>query len=446
MPRTERWGTRLGFILAAMGSAVGLGNVWRFPTTVAINGGGAFVIMYLGIILLIGVPLMIAEIALGRASQRNVVATFTTLGPRSRWWLAGAISMAASFIILSYYSVIAGWTLLYLLAGTLGAVTGKDPEALALVFSQLTANPFLSLFATALFLILTVAVVIRGIVGGIERANRWLMPGVVVLLTVLAVRTMFLPGALAGARWLLTPRPELITLRTGIEALGQVFFSFGIGMGAILTYGSYLPRTGNIPGSAVMISIADLGVAMLSALIIIPALFAFGVEPGVGAGLLFITLPSVFNFLPLAPVWNSLFFLMLAAAALSSSVAMLEVIVAYLVDGRKMERRRAAIGSGAAVLVAGIPSALAAGLLAPVRVRGFDLLEVADYVASNLLLPLAGLLTILFVGWVWGTRRARAEVELGAPYALLLNSWTGLIRYVVPPVIAVIFLTGLMRS
>lgn len=430
--RPEQWGTRLGFILATMGSAVGLGNVWRFPTTVVRNGGGAFIAVYLLIILAVGVPIMIAELALGRASQRNVVATYGALGPGGRWRFAGTVSLTTAFIILSFYAVIAGWTFVYLLASASGDLAGRSPEALERTFAALTTRPLVAVPATAAFMAATVAVVSGGITRGIERVNWVLMPAIVVLLTILAVRALLLPGGVAGAVWLLTPRPELVTLRVGLEALGQVFFSFSLGMGAVLTYGSYLPRTANIPQSAIMVSLADLGVALLSALIVIPALFSFGIEPGVGPGLLFVTLPSVFQAMPGADVWSTLFFAMLGAAALSSSVSMLEVVVAHVVDERGLDRMTASVVVGGGAFLVSLPSALSGAALAT-----------ADFVASSVLLPVGGLLTVLFVGWVWGARTARAEVELGAAGTWLLGVWTVLIRYVIPLAIAYVFVSGI---
>jgi len=425
--------------LASVGSAVGLGNIWRFPTVVSGSGGGAFVLVYLGAIGLLGLPLLMAELALGRRGRGSVLTCFRTLAPGTAWWGIGLISVTAVTIILSFYAVIAGWVSIYLGAGLAGRFRGLDVATLQALFFDIAGHPWLPLAAQAAFLALTAGIVALGVRAGIERWSRVLMPGIVVILLVLLGRVVLLPGAPAGLGWFLRPRPELITPAVALRAVGQVFFSFSLGMGAMVTYGSYLDARQPITSSAVYIALADLAVALLGGLVVIPALFAFGIEPTMGPGLIFVALPAVLGAMPLGMLWSALFFLMLYAAALTSSVAMLETIVAHA--GR---RRRWATGLAASgVFLLGIPSALAAGPLSAFRPLGHDFLGLADFIASNVLLPLGGLGTAVFVGWVWGAERARAELERLSPRSRAGGAWALAMRYLVPALLAYVFVTGL---
>ncbi len=439
----EHWGSRIGFIFATMGSAVGLGNVWRFPTVVVRNGGGAFVLLYLLIILAIGVPTMIAELVLGKKTQRNVVSAFGQIKPGSRWGLVGLLSMAASFVVLSFYAVIAGWTAIYLLGSLSGHLITGDASALKVLFSRVSSHGILSVTGQATFLLFTVIVVVAGVTGGIERVNSVLMPGIVVILTVLLVRTLLLPGAIPGVFWFLRPDVSQLSLKVALDALGQVFFSFSLGMGAIVTYGSYLPRDHYIPGSALWIAGSDLAVALLAGLTVIPALFAFGIPPEGGPGLIFVTLPAIFSTLPFSMIWASLFFTMLLFAALSSSVSMLEVVVSYLVDVHRFTRVKAAFVSGIAVFFLGIPSALSTGRLSGFLIFGRTFFDLVDFIASNVFLPVAGFFTAVFVAWVWGVDRALAELEIGQRFTWG-KAWALAMKYLVPLAVLYVFVRGLL--
>ncbi len=441
--KRESWGSQAGFLLATVGSAVGLGNVWRFPTVTALNGGGAFVLVYLVIILLLGLPVMIAELTLGRAGKSNVIGVFTRLAPRSKWWLAGVLPLAASFIILSFYAVIAGWTLLYIFSSLAGFTAGLDTAGLASLFAVLTETPVYPVAAQAVFLILTVAIVVVGVKKGIERWGLVLMPGIFLFLIILFIRTMFFKGVWSGIAWFLRPNLAALSFSTVLDAVGQVFFSFSLGMGAILTYGSYLPRDSDIPRNSFYISVVDLGVAILAGLIVIPSLFVFGLDPETGPGLIFITLPAVFNTIPLSMLWATLFFLLLAFAALTSAISMLEVIVAYLIEELRWTRFTAAAAAGAGVFLLGVPAALSRGVLRGVLIGGLDIFAFLDFIASNLMLPLGGLLLIIFVGWVWGVRKAAREIRtLGVGFRLE-GAWSFLVRFVVPLAIGYILISGL---
>lgn len=440
----EHWNSRSGFILATVGSAVGLGNIWRFPTAVVRNGGGAFLLLFLIIVLFIGVPMIIAELTLGRKSQKNLVSTFSTLAPGSKWWIVGLIGWAAVFIILSFYSVIAGWSLIYFLGSLLGFFSGLDTEGLTQAHNQIVGNPILPILGQAIFMVVTVIVVLYGVTKGIERWSKILMPGIILILFVLLGRTLLLEGAAEGVLWFLRPDLDLINLNTALDAVGQVFFSFSLGMGAILTYGSYLSPRENIPQSAVLISLSDVIIALLMGLIVIPALFVFNVEPEVGPGIIFVTLPAIFNVLPGSMIWSSLFFLMLSFAALTSSVSLLEVVVAYFVDEKKWPRPAAAISLGILNFMLGVPSALSKGILSDQIILGMDILDSMDFFASNVLLPLGGLLTVIFLAWVWGTDKAMAEIIKGSPHFKWGKAWSFVIRFIIPVAIAYIFISGIL--
>ena len=365
----EQWGSQWGFILATVGSAVGLGNVWRFPTVVAENGGGTFLLIYLLIVFLVGIPLMIAEIALGRAGKRNVVGSLRTISPRYGW-MVGIFPLAASFIVLSFYFVVAGWTLIFVISSIGGVTTGMEAEELTRFFQAITSNTIYPLVAQIGFIAITVAIVIVGVKNGIERWGKILMPGIILLLLVLLIRTAFLDGFWSGVAWFFRPELEALTFSTALEGVGQVFFSFSLGMGAILTFGSYLPRQSNIPQNSLYISLADLGVAILTGLIVIPALFVFGLSPETGPGLIFITLPALFNTIPWATVWSTIFFLLLTFAAVTSTVSLLEVLVAYLREELGWGRSAAAVLAGLGIFLVSVPAALSQGALDYVSVWG----------------------------------------------------------------------------
>jgi NSS family neurotransmitter:Na+ symporter len=428
--KREQWNSRLGFILATVGSAVGLGNVWRFPTVVVQSGGGAFVLLFLLIVVFVGVPLIIAELSLGRASKKNVVTTFSVLAPNKRWWLIGLFALATVFIILSFYSVIAGWAVIYFFGSILGIFNGLDAAGLTALNKQLISSPVISVAGQGCFILLTLTIVLVGVTGGIERISKIVMPGIVAILFILLGRTLLLEGAIDGVIWFFRPDLKLINVNTALDAVGQVFFSFSLGMGAILTYGSYLSDEENIPKSAFLIGIADMGIAILMGLIVIPALFVFNIEPGIGPAVVFVTLPAIFNTLPASIFWSSLFFLMLSFAALTSAVSLLEVAAAYVVDQMKWTRKKAAVVMGLLVFAFGLPATLSQGILANITIMNRDILDFMDFITASFFLPVSGLFIVIFLGWVWGTQKAVTEIKKGDPRFALGKIWSFLIRYI----------------
>jgi len=461
----EHWSGSLGFILAAAGSAIGLGNIWKFPYITGENGGGAFVLVYLACILVIGLPVMLCEITIGRRTQRNPVGAFNALNPascavahalgggialtglfllafrqwgwgvlalgagaaifRRRWVVVGFLGLLAGFTILSFYSVVAGWTIGYAWKALAGQLHFADVPTAAAAFSRFVAHPGWAIACHLAFMLLCCAIVGRGVRRGIERWSKILMPVLFLILLVLILRGLTLPGAMAGVQFYLTPDFGKISAGSVLIALGHAFFSLSLGMGAMLTYGSYLDKRQNLLSAALVIVVLDTLVALMAGLAIFPAVFAKGFSPAVGPGLVFQVLPTVFNLIPLGGVWGFLFFVLLLVAALTSGISLLEVVAAYFVDERGWSRRRAVWLPGAAIFLLGALCAISVGdwdrlpwLRAAIvaafgAVKG-SFFDVMDNLASNWLLPLGGFFIALFTGWIWGVKPAMDEIRQGA--------------------------------
>ena len=437
----EQWGSRMGFVLAAAGSAVGLGNIWKFPYMTGQNGGGAFLVIYLALVFTIGLSVMLAEFAIGRAAERNPVGAFAKL-KGGLWPIVGLLGIIAAFIILSFYSVVAGWTIAYVIKMA-GGLSG-DAEALGAAFGGFIADPVQPIIYHALFMALTVAVVVGGIKGGIERASKILMPLLFVLLIALIGRAVTLPGAEKGLAFFLTPDFSKVTGETLNGALSQAFFSLSVGMGVMMTYGSYLPRKENLGKSALWVTSLDSFVAILAGLLILPAVFAFGFDPSAGPGLTFVTLPAVFGQMPGGAFFGILFFVLLAVAALTSGVSLLEALITYVGDERGWNRKVATVAFGVLIFLFGIPSSLSMGVWSDTKIlldkNFFDLM---DYLTSNLIMPIGGILISVFVGW-FAAERMKEEVtnngEVSVPF---LGVWLFICRFVAPIAVAWILVSGL---
>jgi neurotransmitter:Na+ symporter, NSS family len=439
------WGSRFGFILAAAGSAVGLGNIWGFPTQVGRGGGAAFVLIYLICVFLICLPIMIAEIVIGRRAQGAPVTAFRTLMPQSGWWLVGALGVLTGVGILSFYIVIAGWTLAYIWFTAAGAVAGS-PDEIGMFFGTFTANGGLNIFLALVVLGITATVVLGGVRSGIERVTKALMPTLFVLLIILAVRAITLPGAGAGLAYYLRPDFRLLTDISVINAaLGQAFFSLSLGMGAMITYGSYLSRRESIAGATLWVVVLDTCVALLAGFIIFPSGFTLpGFEPTTGGpGLIFVVLPRLFATLPGGELFGTLFFVLLFMAALTSAISLLEVPVAHLIDEHRWTRSGAVLGVTAVTSVLAIPSALgngAVGFFSSLPVIGMDFLSLMATVWNNFALPIGGFLTAIFVGYVWRIDNAAEELLANRAWFPDIRMWGWLIRYVCPVAIFFIIL------
>ncbi len=437
------WGSQLGFILAAAGSAIGLGNIWRFPYMTGENGGAAFVVIYIVCVIIIGLPIMVAELAIGRHTEKNPVGAFQKLAPRSGWFLVGLLGVVTGIGILSYYAVIAGWTVGYLVKTLTGSFSVQmTPETSKEIFTSFVKHPLNSIICLFAFLALTAYVVIGGVSKGIERWSKILMPTLFIMLILLTLRSVTLPGAVAGLKFYLQPDFTAISLTTFAKALGQALFSLSLGMGAMITYGSYIRKEENLPISAAWVCLSDLSVALIAGLMIFPALFAMGINPQEGAGLVFVVLPTIFAKIPGGLIFGSGFFLLLVVAALTSTISLLEVVVAFLVDQYRWSRRKAVVSMSALAFLLGIPSALSFGASTwfsqlPLIGKGF--LDLANIILGNYSLIFGSLLIAIFVSYKWGLQAVEKEVMREGNVFYFRITWAFLIRYITPFAILAIF-------
>lgn len=411
MSQRDSFGSRFGILATAVGSAVGLGNIWKFPYVAGENGGGAFLIIYLLCVLLLGVPLMMSEFVIGRRGQRNAFGSFQQLAPKTKWPLVGVMGVIAAFVILSFYSVVAGWTLEYILGTVDNSLAQVQHGEMGNYFNNFIANPTRILLWQFIFLILTALIVMGGVKDGIERYSKLLMPLLFVLLIAMGIRVLMLPNATEGLKFLFTPDFSKVSGKTLLYALGQAFFSLSLGMGTLITYGSYFGKKENISSTAFGVSLSDTLVAILAGVVIFPAVFSFGIAPTSGPSLVFITLPEIFRQMPMGNFFQLLFFILLAVAALTSTVSILEVVVAYFSEEFHVSRKKATWIATASVSVLGVLAALSFGPLKSVSIFGKTIFDSLDFAASNLLLPLGGFLIVIFVGWIMKPAHVRAEIS-----------------------------------
>lgn len=445
----ESWGTKIGFILAAAGSAVGLGNIWKFPYIAGENGGAAFIFVYLICIAIIGFPVLIAEVLIGRTTQRNPVGAFTALTP-SKWWISvGFLGVAAGFMILSFYSVVGGWTIGYVIETLRGSLSNfHSPAEAGELFGTLSSSAVWTLGYHTLFFALTMLIVVRGVQGGIERSSKIMMPILLSILVILMIRGITLPGADEGLAFLLVPDWTKIHGHSILIALGHAFFTLSLGMGAMMTYGSYMSKKDSVISASFQIVLLDTLIAIMAGVAIFTAVFASGLDPAAGPGLIFATLPAVFAGMTGGVYFSFLFFLLLAIAALTSAISLLEVVVAYFVDEKGWGRKQAVLIFGGSIYILGVPSALSFNLMSDVTFFGLTFFDVVDFVASNVLLPFGGLMIAIFVGWVWARTSVMAAVKEGAEYLFeaypwFEGIWFVFLRFVAPVLITLVLLNSL---
>ena len=438
-----KWSSRLGFILAAAGSAIGLGNIWRFPYTAGQYGGGAFILLYLVFVAAIGIPVLLAELSMGRNTERNAVGAFKALMPGSWWPWVGGLGVVTGFGILSFYSVIAGWTLYYAWESMIGKFGHRlDAAESGAILSDMTSDGGVMVFLTGLFLLLTALVVRRGVSAGIERTVKVLMPVFFAVLLILVVRSVTLPGASEGLSFLFSFDLSKLADPAAIgSALGQALFSLSIGMGAMITYGSYLSRDENLPGAGVTVAIFDTAIALVAGLMIFPAVFAMGGSPAAGPGLVFVTMPTVFGQMPAGGLIAFAFYALLAIAALTSTISLLEVIVAYFVDEKGWSRERATWSMTAACFALAIPSALSNGAVPFLtEMPGGGFLGLCNIVFGNWFLSIGAVFICLFVGWKWGVGKALAEMARGGGELPIGQVWGVMVRYVCPAAVLAVLI------
>ena len=440
------FGSRLGAILAAAGSAVGLGNIWRFPYETGNHGGAVFILIYLGCIFILGLPIMIAEFTIGRHSKAS---TGEVLAPKGYWKWVGYLGVLTGFLILGYYSVVAGWTLEYVFEAATGQFAGKSSSEFVSMFQQFSQNPIRPLIWLTVFMLLTHFVIVKGVQKGIERSSKVLMPLLFILVVVLAVCSVMLPGAEKGIEFLLTPDFSKITPDVFLGAMGQAFFSLSLGMGCLSTYASYFGKETRLGHTAMSVGLIDTFVAVLAGLIIFPAAFSVGIEPDAGPSLIFITLPNVFqqafSGVPLlAYVCSILFYVLLALAALTSTISLHEVSTAFLHEKFHFTRSKAATIITVSSLLIGIVSSLALGDWSSYTIAGMNLFDALDFLTAKIMLPLGGMFAAIFVGWVIDRRIVRDEVtNYGTLKATFYPVYIFILKFIAPIGIALIFMNEL---
>jgi len=444
----ETWSSRRAFLLAAIGSAVGLGNIWRFPYITGVNGGGAFVIIYCACIVVIAIPLLMAEIAIGRRGGQSPIRSMQKLtaenGRSGFWHSLGWLSVITPTVGLMYYSVVAGWTLDYAVSAMTGTFSGYDARRSGEGFAAMTGNPVRMMFWQGMFIVLTIVIVAGGVRKGLEKAVTYLMPGLALILVVLVVYAAVTADFARALRFMFEPDFSKVTSSTILMAVGQAFFSVNVAVGALITYGAYIPRQVSIPKVAGIIAFADTGVALMMGLIIFPLVFSYGLQAGEGPGLVFVTLPIVFGQMPLGLVFGALFFLLMAIAALTSSIGMLEPAVSRLEEIKGFRRVPVAIVTGVCIWLLGLAALFSFNILAGFTpldhfplFEGKRIFDLMDFVTANVLIPTGGLLIALFAGWMMTRESIRAE--LGLDKAIAFFIWRLLVRFVAPFAILAIF-------
>lgn len=447
MTQIERanFGSKLGIILATAGSSVGLGNVWRFPYMAGEHGGAAFILLYIGCVLVLGIPCMVSEFIIGRRAAANTARAYRSLSSGTPWMLVGYIGVLTGFLIMGYYAVVSGWCFQYVYASLLGHLNGS-PEFFTTYFDAFEKDPFKPVFWTVVFLLVTTFVIIRGVRGGIEKASKLLMPILFILLLVLVVSSCLLPGAMKGISFLFKPDFSEVNADVFLGALGQAFYSLSIGMGCLCTYASYFSRQTNLMKSAVQIGLIDTMVAVLAGLMIFPAAFSVGISPDSGPSLVFITLPNVFqqafSGMPVVGYVVALsFYALLALAALTSLISLHEVVTAFVQEELHTTRRRAAVGVTAVSAVIGAMCSLSLGRWDFMQLSGRPLFDFLDFFTGQVMLPVGGFLTCLFVGWYLPHKIVRDEfTNYGTLRGRMFHTYIFCMKYVCPVCILLIFL------
>lgn len=453
----ERFGSRLGFILVSAGCAIGLGNVWRFPYITGEYGGAAFVVLYLIFLVIFALPVLVMEFAAGRASQRSIARSYDELEPEGgKWHLFKWVGLAGNYLLMMFYTVVAGWMLAFMVKSAMGEFNGASTEHVASVFGQLLADPVQMTIYMLIIVAIGVITTRAGVKNGVERVTKVMMVALFVVLVALCVRAVTLPGAEEGLEFYLmpdfgklfagnTPAEQWATFGDAVyAALGQAFFTVSVGMGSMAIFGSYIGKDRRLTGETVRVGVLDTLVALMAGLVIFPSCFAFGVEPASGPSLVFITLPIVFNAMPLGQLWGTLFFLFMSFAALSTVIAVFETIMAFSMDQWGVRREKACLVNGALIALLSIPCVLGFNVLSGATIPGIgDIQSIEDFLVSNNILPLGGLFLVMFVtskrGWGWKNFLAEADTGEG----LRFPAWSyRYMKYVLPVGIVIIFVLG----
>ncbi len=447
----KNWSSRLVFLMAAVGAAVGLGNIWKFPYTAGVSGGGAFVLVYIGAVLAIAIPIVMAELLIGRRARRSPIESFkklaTEAGASRGWQITAWLNLGAAFLILSFYSVIAGWAMAYVPKLAMGVFAGADAKLTSGQFAELLSSPWTLIIWHSVFMGLSVAIVARGVQQGIESAVKFLMPALFIMLLLMVFYAAVAGDMAAAVNFLFAVDFSKVTSDVVLSAVGQAFFSVSVSMGILVAYGAYLPETVNIPKAAAIIAFADTMVAILAGLAIFPLVFGNGLDPAEGPGLIFVTLPIAFGNMPLGSLFGSVFFLLLVFAALTSSIALMEPVVAWAQENRQIKRSVTATVIGFAAWGTGLATVFSFNVLSDFHplpftpLEGKTMFDLLDFTTTNLMLPVGGILIAIFAGWILSSESTREE--LGLPDGMLFKAWQLLLRIVAPLALAKVLWDGL---
>ena len=443
MEKRDHFASKIGFVLAAAGSAIGLGAIWKFPYMAGTNGGSVFVLLFIISTLLIGLPILLAEFVLGRKGQADAVTSFKRLKPGKNWFFIGWSGFFFSLIILSFYSVVGGWILSYLGRALMFSLDNNGDSDYGKLFESIISNPWEVLIGQAVFMILTVIIVRGGIEGGIERASRIMMPALLIFFVVLVIRSLTLDGAMEGVKFMFVPDWSYFNAQTMLLALGQAFFSLSVGVAGMMTYASYLPKDQKLGSSAFSVSMLNIGISLMAGLVIFPAVFALGYSPDEGPGLVFIILPAVFEQIPFGAFFMLMFFILLLFATLTSSIAMLETVVSIGIKNAYDKRKRAAWIYGLVIFLVGIPSALSFGVFSDIKILGKTFFDFADFLTSSIGLPLGALLISIFAGYVVKKSELIEELNISP---VTFNSWYFIVRYLAPVAIILVFINAVISA
>ena len=447
MTKRVGFATRLGAIAAAVGSAVGLGNIWRFPYEAGVNGGGAFILVYICCILVMGIPVILSEFIIGRSTHSNMKAALKRLSPGKKYYLFTYICILGSFIVIGFYSVVCGWIIEYLYQAVQGSLSGHTPQEYSDMFSSLLESPLRCVGWTVLFLILNFVVMSRGIEKGIERVASTMMPLLFVILIVFCIKSLFMPDAGKGLRFLFYPDFSKLTMRGVLDAFGQAFLSLSIGISCLVTYSSYFKDDTSLTKDAATVAVLDTLVAILSGVMIFPAVFSFGVEPTAGPRLIFEVLPSIFQQMTGSYIWALLFFLLVFFASLTSTISLSEIPITFLIEEHKLSRPRAIAWTALFTFALAVLAALSFNTLDDVKLWDKNIFDMMDYAASNIFMLIGGLFTAVYVGWILDRKVVHDQLTNGGqlkgsaePYLIFC------LRYVAPVSIFFIFLylTGII--
>lgn len=433
--------SKLAVVAAAAGSAVGLGNIWRFPYELGQNGGAAYLLVYLAFVVLLGMPVMLSEFVIGRMGQSDAVGSFKKLAPKRPWWLIGVMGVLTSFLIMGFYSVVSGWTLEYIFQAIGNKFVNRDTAELATVFTDFSSDTLRPLIWMLIFMVVSAVIIMLGVKDGIEKSTKFMMPLLVIIIVALGVRALTLPGGIDGLRFLFQPDFSKINSAVVLSAMGQAFFSLSLGMGCMITYGSYINRKNHLSHTVVEVTALDSLVAILASIAIFPAVFSLGINPGQGPELVFITLPKVFAQMPGGYIWAILFFILLAVAALTSAISLMEVVVAYLVEELKMKRLSATILVSVGIMFFGVLASLSFGAWKDVKIMDMNFFDLFDNLTSRILMPLGGLFISLFAGWVLDSKKLREEISTHGKFSVrFFPVFLILVRYVAPVFIILVML------